>query len=1136
MNTEIALDPPTIRDRARNALAITLALLLTVAGAITASPAHALVDGAVITGTVTGAAESGLTLQVEASGLGEPTQAYAALIEKGTESAISGAGGYAAFAQPFPVITAGATSFALSAPTAALDRNKVYEVLIWQVHSPANAETIYARSDVAISSGQWDAVFPPAPTDPEPTDPEPTDPEPTDPEPTDPEPATPVVTVSKSVGVDPAGEVVTVSGSGFVAASGPVGARPPLAGQPSGVYVAFGKFADTWKPSEGAGAGARPTQSVVWALPQPSFSALNPSGTNPAYALVQADGTFEVEVPVADASAAASGNYGVYTYPGGGAVFPAYETFTPVAFADPVPVGPRLDVTVTDVSATSGATIRVVGSDLGTATGAYAAVIEKGTESAVTGSGGYVVFALPFPAIANGATDFTVIAPASKLERGKEYEVLVWQQHTAPDSTTIHARADVPLTTADWDVLAPLDVPRVTVSKSTGIAPGGETITVRGTGFVADPPGTNGTRPPLFGQFAGAYVVFGSFLDDWRPSEHAPSSARKAYDTKWGVHASSVDLIGGPDRGAIVIQPDGTFETTLTAAQAADALAGGNWGVYTFAGGGAVHAPFETFTAVTFASDPTPPTPPVTTPPTTTTPVAGGSLRWAISTSFSNYVTGDIAHGSIAVSGGATRGNGLFQFGQSSSTYRAATGTGTVSYSGAVRFTGHAGALDVTIANPQVRITSPSSASLYVTSGGTRVDFATLSLAAGTRTTSGGAITFAGVPATLTAAGRNQVFQGNSTTLDPVTFTIGSTAAAPLGSTGTVASAAPAAPPRTIPATPPATSGIDLDAETLEALESGRQVTISVAGFQSNEQDIAVVVYSEPVLLGTVDADASGTATWTGTLPATLADGEHTLTFQGSVDRGIRFALARAATALDGCVVEGASLQWGFKESFRNYIEGIAKGGWELTGVVYEFPEYVWTSGTGTADAEARTGLVTYGGSIRFTGHDGALDTTIANARVEIAGDTGYLVFDVSGTTQAGEPVEQSGVRLAEFALPDLEVTEDGLVLDALPATLTDAGSAAFGTYPAGEALDPVSAVLPVDADCGVVVVAAPAEDVPVAEATDVDAIAAEPAAAPIWPWAVGGIALALGIGAVVWIVLSRRRATAGGNGETDAG
>ena len=35
------------------------------------------------------------------------------------------------------------------------------------------------------------------------------------------------------------------------------------------------------------------------------------------------------------------------------------------------------------------------------------------------------------------------------------------------------------------------------------------------------------------------------------------------------------------------------------------------------------------------------------------------------------------------------------------------------------------------------------------------------------------------------------------------------------------------------------------------------------------------------------------------------------------------------------------------------------------------------------------------------------------------------------------------------------------VVLDALPATLTDAGAAAFGTYPAGEELDPVSAVLP---------------------------------------------------------------------------
>ena len=66
----------------------------------------------------------------------------------------------------------------------------------------------------------------------------------------------------------------------------------------------------------------------------------------------------------------------------------------------------------------------------------------------------------------------------------------------------------------------------------------------------------------------------------------------------------------------------------------------------------------------------------------------------------------------------------------------------------------------------------------------------------------------------------------------------------------------------------------------------------------------------------------------------------------------------------------------------------------------------------------------------------------------------------------------------------------------------------AFGTYAAGDALDPVSAFLPLDAACGAEPVEATAEEVPVAEATAAEAVSTEPEAAPVWPWAVGGIAL----------------------------
>ncbi|KQR92191.1 MAG: HtaA domain-containing protein [Microbacterium ginsengisoli] len=521
-------------------------------------------------------------------------------------------------------------------------------------------------------------------------------------------------------------------------------------------------------------------------------------------------------------------------------------------------------------------------------------------------------------------------------------------------------------------------------------------------------------------------------------------------------------------------------------------------------------------------SSPTPtPTPTPTTPAPET--VAGGSLSWPISSSFTRYVTGPIAHGSVIVSGGATLSDGVYRFGQAAgSTFDGSMGT--VSYVGSVRYVGHGGILDVTVANPQIRLTSATAGALVVTSGGREVVFATLELAGATRTEASGAVTYAGVAATLTDAGRTQVFGGNATTLDPLTFTVGAAAAAPAGATGTVATASSAVrTTRSIPATPPATTGIELDEATLAALQSGDRVTVTASGFQSGETGISIVVYSTPTLLDTVAADASGTATWTGTLPATLADGAHTLTFQGSVSRGIPFTLTRAvATALGTCQATAATLDWGVKESFRTYIEGIAAGGWQLEGVTYAYPVFSWATGTGAVDPEALVGTVMFGGSVRFTGHGGALDTTLANARIEFAGDVGYLVFDVTGTTQAGEAVAQHDVRFAQFALTPSVRDAAGITLTDAATTLTPAGAAAFGTYSAGEQLDPVSASIALPSGC-----AAAAQSSSGSGATEVTAAGAELTSddtALVWPWFVGGgVLLAAAVLAAVLVVRRRR-------------
>jgi hypothetical protein len=140
---------------------------------------------------------------------------------------------------------------------------------------------------------------------------------------------TPRVVVSKTVDLAP-GDTVNVWGWGF-APSGNIGTRPPLAGQPAGNYVVFGKFADTWQPSAGAPSSSRTVLAQKWALPEASRALVDPTGTNPSFATISAHGTFETTVAISSSSAA--GNYGVYTYAGSGAVNAAHELAVPITLA-----------------------------------------------------------------------------------------------------------------------------------------------------------------------------------------------------------------------------------------------------------------------------------------------------------------------------------------------------------------------------------------------------------------------------------------------------------------------------------------------------------------------------------------------------------------------------------------------------------------------------------------------------------------------------------------------------------------------------------------------------------------------------------------------------------------------------------
>jgi len=443
-----------------------------------------------------------------------------------------------------------------------------------------------------------------------------------------------------------------------------------------------------------------------------------------------------------------------------------------------------------------------------------------------------------------------------------------------------------------------------------------------------------------------------------------------------------------------------------------------------------------------------------------------------------------------------------------------------------VRFTGHAGVLDLRLSDPQVRIDSSTSGTLLVrVNGGSRVAFAALALASGTTTTDAtGAIRYAGVPATITAAGASafslegSTFYPAGTALDPVTFVVGAAGQAS-DATVVVASASAQRAANTPDAAPPATEGITVTSG--DPVEGG-EITAEADGFEPNESGILVVIYSEPTVLATdATADAAGRVSWTGSLPRGLT-GEHTLTFQGSVDRGVVLDIAAAREL--ACTVSDATLVWGFKESFRAYIDGsIANGEWTTVGddVSYETPEFTWAGGAGSTDGAEALDLQ-FAGGVRFSGHGGILDTTVENPRVVIDGDSALLIVDIHGTTQSGEAVDQAEVEFGELDLTDVTAMRDGdtLTWTGVPATLTESGSAAFGTYPAGEALDPLTIVATVDADCG------EAAETPGAAPTDeeIEPEAASDAGWPVWAIVIIALLIVAIVVAVAAIIMVRRR------------
>lgn len=169
---------------------------------------------------------------------------------------------------------------------------------------------------------------------------------------------------------------------------------------------------------------------------------------------------------------------------------------------------------------------------------------------------------------------------------------------------------------------------------------------------------------------------------------------------------------------------------------------------------------------------------------------------------------------------------------------------------------------------------------------------------------------------------------------------------------------------------------------------------------------------------------------------------------------------AQVVTESDGCDIQSFEVTWGLKESFRSYLSStIANGDWEVSGgVSYETPLFTFGGETGMVTPDVSEGELVSTGSIRFTGHDGLLDQTLSVPRITFRGGDVFVTFDVSGDTQEGVSVDKLSVPFVALDTSSAVVNSElgSWSVTKAPTTLTEEGAAAFGTYPAGEAFDPI--------------------------------------------------------------------------------
>ena len=414
--------------------------------------------------------------------------------------------------------------------------------------------------------------------------------------------------------------------------------------------------------------------------------------------------------------------------------------------------------------------------------------------------------------------------------------------------------------------------------------------------------------------------------------------------------------------------------------------------------------------------------------------VESGTLSWDIRESFLKYLTG-FAHGSVNVEGMEKTAAGGFKYTQASGVYNPETKTGQINFAGTAEFTGHNGQLKSTIKNMRLVVVNGKGTLVAdvdaLTLDGKSVSktglvFAEVDLSGAS--VKDGVFSAQNAAVALTAEGSDVLFAGQYRGAD--------NAMAPLS------------------------FSVKLSEQTAEN-------TVEVPRISENKSSEGGASDNKGSENGSSNsgnsgANGSGSNGSAGTSGSVSNGGSSS---NGSVSNNpaqpvcvpvTRTREVQEQGASDG-TIKSANLGWGVRDSFRNYVRGgIANGSWELNGTSYSSDAFNWSNGTGTF--KNGKGSISFSGSVHFTGHHGILDTTIANPRLEINGNSGTLYATMTSNDPSGKATNYGEVALLKVDLSGLQSSADAVSVNGAATTLTAEGAKAFaGFYDAGKDMAPLS-------------------------------------------------------------------------------